>query len=130
MVSDPECRSLIEAQIVKLTPSYQRLWELDWTCEEATADVICETQVLDTRPGSWEQPVPAVVTASIKGTTSLKQQIAIGLVEDPDAPFNGTLVSVLAGERWRICARQPVDSTLLPLDGTRRRVASSVKTGA
>jgi hypothetical protein len=66
------------------------------------------------------------VTAPIKGTTSLDEQIAVRLVEDPDGPFNGTLVSFLDGERWLICARELEDGTLLPLDGTRRRAMPSL----
>ncbi len=122
-VSDQECRALIETQITKLAASYQQLCDLDWTAEEAAADVICEMQVLSTSPGSWKKPLSAVVTASIKGNTSLDGQIAIRLVEDPDGPFNGTLVAFLTGERWLTCARQLEDATLLPLDGTRRCAA-------
>jgi hypothetical protein len=35
-------------------------------------------------------------------------------------------VSLLAGERWRICAREFRDGTLLPLDGTRRCAVASL----
>jgi hypothetical protein len=125
-VSDPECRALIEAQIAKLAPSHQQLWGLDWTAEEAVAEVICEMRVLGTSPARWKEPVSAVVTAPIKGDTSLGERIAIRLVEDPDGPFNGTLVSFLDGERWLICARELEDGTLLPLDGTRRRAMPSL----
>jgi hypothetical protein len=117
---------LIEAQLAKLTPSYQQLCGLDWTAEEAVADVICEMHVLGTSPGRWKEPVSAVVTAPIKGNTSLDEQIAVRLAEDPDGPFNGTLVSLLDGERWLICARELEDGTLLPLDGTRRRAMPSL----
>ncbi|MGH2861241.1 MAG: hypothetical protein ACRDLT_06990 [Solirubrobacteraceae bacterium] len=127
-VSDPEVRALIRAQIAKLAPSYQQLCSLDWTAEEAVADVICEMRVLGTsgRWIGWKQPVAAVVTAAVKGTPSLDEQIAVRLVEDPDGPFNGTLVSLLAGERWLVCARELADGTLLPLDGTRRRTEPSL----
>jgi hypothetical protein len=100
--------------------SYQDLCSLDWTTEEAVANVICELQVLDTSPGSWKNPVTAIVTTPIKGNTSLDERIAVRLVEDTNAPFNGTLVSFLAGERWLTCGRELEDGTLLPLDGTRR----------
>jgi hypothetical protein len=45
---------LIEAQIAKLEPTYQQLCGLDWTAEEAVADVICEMQVLSTSPRPLE----------------------------------------------------------------------------
>lgn len=125
-VADTECRALIEKQIARVALNYQDLCGLDWTTEEAVANVICEMQVLDTSPGSWKKPVTAVVTTSIKGNTSLDDQIAVRLVEDPNAPFNGTLVSFLAGERWLTCARELKDGTLLPLDGTRRRAVPSI----
>jgi hypothetical protein len=124
-IADSECRRLINAQIAKLALSYQQLCELDWTAAEQVADVICEMQVLDTSPGHWKEPIPAVVTASIKGRTSPDGQIAVRLVADPDGPFNSAILSVLAGERWLTCARELQDGTLLPLDGTRRRAVSS-----
>jgi hypothetical protein len=125
-VSDPECRALIDAQIAKLEPSYQQLCGLDRTAEEAVADVICEMSVLGTSPGRWKEPVSVVVTAPIKGTTSLDEQIAVRLVEDPDGPFNATLAAFLAGEQWLTCARELEDGTLLPLDGTRRPAVPSL----
>ena len=82
-VSDRECRGLIEAQIAKLAPDYQHLCCLDWSGREAMADVVCEIQVVRVSPARWKEPVPAVVTAPIKGDTSLGEQIEVGLVEDP-----------------------------------------------
>lgn len=67
-VSDPRCRALIGTQVTKLAPSYQQLCDLDWTAEEAVADVICEMRGLGT-PGrwiGWKEPVSAVVTAPVK----------------------------------------------------------------
>ena len=125
-VADLECRRLIEKHIARLALNYQELCGLDWTAEEAAANVICEMQVVDTSPGSWKKPVTAVVTKPIKGDTSLDEQIAVRLVEDPNGPFNGTLVSFLAGERWLTCARELEDGTLLPLDGTRRCAVPSL----
>lgn len=127
-VSDPDCRALINAQIAKLAPSYAQLCGLDWTAAEAVADVICEMQVRGT-PGrwtSWKEPVPAIVTAPIKGTTSLGEQIAVRLVQDPGGLFDGTVVSLLAGERWLVCARELQDGMLLPLGGTRRLAVPSL----
>jgi hypothetical protein len=127
-VSDPQCRALIGAQVTKLAPSYQQLCDLDWTAEEAAADVICEIRVPGT-PGrwiGWKEPISAVVTAPVKGTTSADQPVAVRLVEDPDGPFNGTLVSLLARERWLLRARELADGTLLPLDGTRRLATPSL----
>lgn len=50
-VSDPECRALIDAQTDKLAPRYEQLCGLDWTAEEALADVICEMRVLGSPAG-------------------------------------------------------------------------------
>jgi hypothetical protein len=116
---------LIEAQIAKLSPTYQQLCRLDWSGQEAMADVVCEMQVVSVSPGRWKEPVSALVTAPIKGDTSLGEQIEVGLVEGPDATFNGTLVSLLPGDPWRICARVCENDTLLPLDGTRRLAMSA-----
>jgi hypothetical protein len=126
-VSDPECRALIAAQTAKLAPNYEQLRSREWTAEEAMADVICEMEVVGTSPGHWKEPISSVVTKPIKGKTSLDEQIAVRLVEDPDGPFNGTLVSFLAGERWLTCLRELQDGTVLPLDeGTRRLAAPSI----
>jgi len=119
-VSEPGCRALLEAQIARLDPSYQELCRLDWTREEAVADVICEIQIVSASPGRWDEPASAVVIAPIKGEAPAGERISVRLVEDPEGPFNGTLVSFLPDQRWRICARRLEDDTLLPLDGTRR----------
>ena len=125
-VADLECRVLLENQIARLAPNYEELRGLDWSAEEAMADVICEMRVIGTSPGSWKKAVSAVVIERVKGEMLLDEQIAVHLVEDPDRPFNGTLVSFLAGERWLTCARDLEDGTLLPLDGTRRRAVPSL----
>lgn len=119
-VSDSECRALIESQIAKLAPGYQQLSGLDCSGEEASADVVCEMEVAHISPVRWKEPVSAVMTAPIKGHAPTGEEIGVRLVEDPKGPFNGTLVSLLPGERWRMCARRLTDDTLLPLDGTRR----------
>lgn len=122
-VADLESRVLIENQIARLAPNYQELCDLGWTTEEAVADVVCEMQVVAVSPGSWTKLVSAVVTMPVQGNSSLGEQIVVRLVEDLNGPFNGTLVSCLAGERWLTCARELADGTLLPLDGTRRCAA-------
>lgn len=119
-VADLECRTLIDAQIELLAPNYQHLRELDWSTEEAAAQIVCEAAVLHAEQGASRQPIRAIVTATFKGDFALDQQVALRTVEDPDGPFNGKLMSVLTGERWLICADQLKDRTLLPLDGTRR----------
>jgi hypothetical protein len=125
-VADATCRSLIEAQIDLLAPTYQQLFELGWATEEAAADVVCEVQVLSAKSGASREPVRAIATAVVKGDVALHQQVTLRVVKDPDGPFNGKLVSVLAGERWLITARQLRDSALLPLDGTRRHAVASL----
>lgn len=125
-VSDPDSKALIGSLIAKLQPSYDQMRGLDLAAEEAAAEVICETEIVEVSPGRWKEPASAVLTAAIKGNTPVDQQIAVRLVEDPDAQFNGTLVNLLAGERWRICAREFSDCTLLPIDGTRRCAVASL----
>ena len=124
-VSDPDCKALIECQIAKLRPSYDELCGLDLAAEEAAAEVICEVEIVDVSPGRWNEPVSAVVTAPVRGV-ELDQEITVRLVEDPDAQFNGTLVGLLGGERWRLCASKLEDGTMLPLDGTRRWAVADV----
>lgn len=124
-VSDPSCRELIESLIAHLQPNYAQMCGLELAAEEARAEVICEAEIVNVSPGSWKEPVSAVVTAAIKGNATPGQPVAIRLVEDPDAQFNGTLVGLLAGELWHVCASRLADGTLLPLDGTHRRAAAS-----
>ena len=124
-VQDPECRASIESLIAKLQPSYEQMGGLDLAAEEAAAEVICETEIVNVSPVPWKEPVSAVVRAAIKGNTAFGRPVAVRLVEDPDAQFNGSLVSLLTGERWHICASKLGDGTLLPLDGTRRRAVAS-----
>jgi hypothetical protein len=112
-------------QIDLLAPAYQHLCDRDWTAAEATADVVCEVHVLDAQRGASREPVRAVVIAAIVGDIQVDQQIKLRVVKDPEGPYNGKLVSMLVGERWLICARQLKDSSLLPLDGTRRYAATS-----
>lgn len=119
-VADFECRSLIEAQIELLAPTYRQLCGLDWSAEEAAADIVCEVQVLDARVGASREAVRATVTAPFRGDVARGQEVALRAVEEPDGPFNGKLMSVLTGERWLICVGHLGDGTLLPLDGTRR----------
>jgi hypothetical protein len=125
-VSDPGCAALIESLIAKLQPNYDQMRAIDFAAEEAAAEVICETEIVEVSPGRWEEPAAAVVTAAIKGSMLADRQIAVRLVEDPEAQFTGTVVSMLAGERWRICAREFRDGTLLPLDGTQRCAVPSL----
>jgi hypothetical protein len=125
-VSDPDCKALIESLIANLQTSYDQMRGLNLAAQEAAAEVIYDTETLEVSPGRWKEPASAVVTAAITGNTPVGQPVAVRLVEDPDAQFNGTVVSLLTGERWRICAREFPDGTLLPLDGTRRCEVASL----
>jgi hypothetical protein len=46
--------------------------------------------------------------------------LAVCQVENPDAQFNGTLVSTLPQERWQICGHRRDNGSILVSDGTRR----------
>jgi hypothetical protein len=64
--------------------------------------------------------VPARVVGIHRRSVPIGAQVGLRLVTDRDATFDGTLLSVLSGERWLVCGTLLDDGTLLPSDGTRR----------
>jgi hypothetical protein len=71
----------------------------------------------------WRDPILTTVRAANTDAVTVGEQIGLRLVADPDATFNGTLVSVRAGERWLTVADAIRDRTIIPRDGTRRLAA-------
>jgi hypothetical protein len=119
-VTDPWLHGHLDQQIAMLAPSYAALARQDWSTEQARADLVAEVQVSDRVPAGWHEPIPATLIGVQHGSLSVGSQLGIRLVADPAAPFNGTLLSVLAGERWLICGELLDDETVIPADGTRR----------
>jgi hypothetical protein len=125
--TSPDLREQLDEWITAFAPSYQALVDQDWTAEQNRADLVVELQLNDDVPPDWTEPAPAVVRAVHRGNITPGSQLRLGRVEDPDAAiFNGTLVSLVAGESWLVCARDSVDGTLIPVDGTRRLMPSLV----
>ena len=117
---DERCRHLIEALQAGVRPAYQRLSDLDWTACEAAAEVICTVEIRTSQIGASQAPETAIVTDPVLGDVEKEQLVSLAMVEHPDQPFNGKLISVLVGDRWRLCARRAGGDVLVALDGSRR----------
>ncbi len=125
--TNPSLCEQLDEWITAFAPSYQTLAEQDWTAEENRADLVVELQLGDDVPLSWTEPAPAVVLAVHRGKATTGSELRLRQVEDPDATiFNGTLVSLVEGESWLVCARYSPDGTVIPVDGTRRLTPSLV----
>jgi hypothetical protein len=117
---DEDCRRLIEQLVPELRLTYRRLSDLDWTSCEAASEIICTVEIRTSNAGASKTPEKAIVTAPALGDVEKDQLVALAMVEHQDQPFNGKLMSVRVGERWRVCARRSDDDILVPLDGSRR----------
>jgi hypothetical protein len=125
--TSPDLREQLDEWITAFAPSYQALVEQDWTAEQNRADLVVELQLGDGVPPDWTESAPAVVRAVHRGNITTGSELRLRQVEDPDAAiFNGTLLSLVAGEFWLVCARYSVDGTVIPLDGSRRLLPSLV----
>lgn len=116
-VSDEELCEMLDAQIAVMAASYDRLIAGTPGRDDG------ELQVGDTPRHGWTEPVPTTVVAVAVGAATVGDQIGLRLVADPDAAFNGTLISVRAGERWLTCGDLLHDGTIIPRDHTRRLAA-------
>lgn len=119
-MTDPALVAYLDQLITTLAPRYAALAAADWSSEEAQAEIVVEIEFCEPVPTGWKVPVPATVVGAHRGDVAIDSRVGLRLVADPDAPFNGTLLSVLAGERWLVCGTLLDDGTLLPSDGTRR----------
>ena len=120
-VSDEDLCQLLDAQIAVLAASYDRL--IAGTSSHDEAELVVELRVGDAPDQGWTEPVPTTVVGVAVGAATVGDQIGLRLVADPDAAFNGTLISVRAGERWLACGDLLRDRTIIPRDGTRRLAA-------
>jgi len=123
-LADPQLAANMQEWIADFAPSYAAMSAQDWSAEERTADLVVDLQMPDDVPRDWKQPLPTVVVASHHGDAASGSQLPLRLVADFDARFNGMLISVLPGERWRTCASLLDDATIVPKDGTRRLAAT------
>ncbi|HEY5317993.1 MAG TPA: hypothetical protein VIJ20_08430 [Solirubrobacteraceae bacterium] len=121
-ISDPWLCAHIDERIADFAPSYEAMADQDWSAEESRSDLVVELEILDVPPG-WKEPVETVVVATHRGGAAIGPELPLHLVADPDAQFNGMLISLLRGERWLTCASLRKDGTALPEDGTRRLAA-------
>lgn len=118
--SDERLCELLDAQISLLADSYDQLAA---QAAQEPADLVIELGVLHPVASGWSQPVATTVLAVETGAASVGDQLGLRLVADPAATFNGTLISVRAGERWLTYANRLQDETIVPTDGTRRTAA-------
>ena len=119
-MTEPELVAYLDQQIAAFAPSYAALAAGDWSSQETQAEIAVELQIYEPTPTGWKDPVPATVVGIHRGSVPIGAQVGLRLVADRDAPFNGTLLSALSGERWLVYGALLDDGTLLPSDGTRR----------
>jgi hypothetical protein len=117
---DEDCRRPIEDLEAELRPAYQRLRDLDWTSSESASEVVCTVEIRTSTAGASKAPEKALVSEPVVGDVRKDQVVALAMVEQQDQPFNGKLMSVIVGDRWRVCAKRSNDDILVPLDGSRR----------
>jgi hypothetical protein len=116
--TDARLCELLDAEIAVLSDRYDRLSAEHHVHQ--SDHVTLELGVLGPISPGWREPVPATVQAASTDAVTVGDQIGLRLVADPDATFNGTLVSLRAGERWLTVADGIRDRTIIPRDGTRR----------
>lgn len=120
VMADPTLRRYLDRQIVMFAPSYAALTARDWSPAMSRADVNVDVLVADPAPTDWAHPVATTVVGVHRGDLTIGSEVGLRLVADHTATFNGTLLSVLGGERWLVCGRFLADATVVPVDGTRR----------
>ncbi len=118
-ITDPALAIVIDEWIADFAPSYAALASGDWSAEEGNADVVVDIQLPGEIP-SREEPLPVTVTAHHQGSIDSTSEVRLHQVPMGGRPFNGTLVSVLPHERWRVCGSLLTDGSIVPGDGTRR----------
>jgi len=118
---DERLCELLDAQITLLADSYDRL-AADHDVHRH-GELVLELGVPGPLAPGWSEPVTTTVLSVEAGEVSVGDRLGLRLVADPDASFNGTLMSVRPGERWRTCAHRLHDGTIVPDDGTRRLAA-------
>jgi hypothetical protein len=119
---DEDCRHLIGDLEALIRPAYQRLSDLDWTSYESASasEIVCTVEIRTSKVGASRTPEKGIVTEPIQGDVDQDQLVELAMVEHQDQPFNGKLMSVIVGDRWRICANRSDGDIFVPLDGSRR----------
>jgi hypothetical protein len=118
---DDRLRELLDEQIARLADSYHRLCIHHDAHEQST--LVVELGVLGPLAPGWREPLATTVLRAHTGEVSVGDQLRLRLVADPDARFNGKLVTLRPGERWMAYAHRLADGTIIPSDGTRRLAA-------
>ncbi len=119
-VRDPWLRAHLAEWIAALAPSDAALAEHDRSTEPDAAELVLELTISDPVPRDRNQPAPATRAGKPWGDMSLGTDLLIRQVADPNATFNGKLLSVLAGARWLVYGSVLRDGSVLAHDGTRR----------
>jgi len=122
--TDSWLREELDEWVSVFAPSYEALAALDWSAEQDSTDLVVELQLRDPVPHDWNEPAPAVVLATHRGTAIAGSELRLRQVADPDERFNGKAISLLPDESWLVCASRGEDGTLIPADGTRRQTQS------
>jgi hypothetical protein len=118
--TDPWLREQLDEWISAFAPSYQALAGLDWSAEQDSADLVVELRLRDPMPRTWTEPAPADILVTHHGSAATGSEMRMRQVTDPNATFNGKVITLLPNESWLVCARRGDDGTLIPADGTRR----------
>jgi len=119
-ITDPALAAVVDGWIAEFAPSYAALASEDWSAEEGNADVVVDIQLPAEIPLSWKEPLTATVDARHQGSIDNTSEVRLHQVPTGDGPFNGTLVSVLPHERWRVCGSLLADGSIVHGNGTRR----------
>lgn len=124
LIDDPSLASLIDDWMTELDASYIAL--VHAVARELTpaADVVVDVEMpADLPPGGWDRPLATIVRETHSGTIGAGARLDLRQVPPGDAPFDGTLMAALPGERWRLRASVLADTSALPADGTHRLAA-------
>ena len=119
-VHDPGLRAPLSQWISGLDGSYTTLADQDWSAEESRAELVAEVRFTEPQATRWLEPAQAMVLHRLAGDVQRGSTLAVCQVENPGAQFNGTLVSALPRERWRIYGHRRDDGSILVSDGTCR----------
>lgn len=119
-VDDPDLWTPLSEWISDFDASYTKLAEQDWSAEESQVGLVAEVRITGPQALKWAEPIRAVVIHQRAGDAPPGSPLDVCQVADPDAQFNGKLVSTLPQERWQICGHRRDDGSILIQDGTRR----------
>lgn len=123
-ITDPKICTVVDEWIADSDASYATLAATQPTAD--SADVVVDVALPDEYVAADSHgPVSTVLLASHQGNVEIDSSLPLHLVAPGEAVFNGTIIAVLAGERWRIVGTLLADGSLLPADGTYRLQVSA-----